>query len=529
MKLRGFGLMAWVAVLGLLGGCASTAPRVAAGAPQDAQFDAAVQQFQQAVAGAERGDAASDKAMHAALDQMRTLASHCAQTPGCDAGRILLAYDGALRQLANSAAVDEGPAGDELGSDNGAGTATGVLTAVPQTQRTVELLKNGKLSDLVATNGPVQASLQRWLTVLRPQLVRAYVDYEYLRHEMWPEYHKAKLPEAVLFGILAKESGGRVHAVSRSGAAGPLQFMPATGARFGLGSINGFDQRFDPTLSARANAQYLDEQLGKLNDNLALVLAAYNGGEGRVGRLVANTPNASFWDPNIYFALSPETREYVPMVLAAAWLFLHPERYNLRFPRIDRAPGYVNLATPASLNELAVCLGDDHDALYGWFRTLRNLNPQLMPSDIQPLGTRINLPKFLEAAYAHSCVSGKWVQLAGQLQAAQLPAPPVQVASDPPPPRHRKAGHYTVRRGDTLSSIVRRIGSQQPSAFRLGLARGATVAAGGMQSALRGLLYLDEEPGIALRTLWIVARKVEQTARSWGVPSPARASRRGTG
>ena len=50
-------------------------------------------------------------------------------------------------------------------------------------------------------------------------------NYQYLRFEMWPEYQKAGLPEAMLFGILAKESGGKVHAVSRSGAAGPLQFM----------------------------------------------------------------------------------------------------------------------------------------------------------------------------------------------------------------------------------------------------------------------------------------------------------------
>ena len=46
--------------------------------------------------------------------------------------------------------------------------------------------------------------------------------------------------------MLAKESGGKVHAVSRSGASGPLQFMYATGSRFGLGTVDGFDQRFDP-------------------------------------------------------------------------------------------------------------------------------------------------------------------------------------------------------------------------------------------------------------------------------------------
>jgi membrane-bound lytic murein transglycosylase D len=319
---------------------------------------------------------------------------------------------------------------------------------LPQAQRTVQLLHGHTLSDLVATNGSVQAALQVWLTRLRPNLIRAYVDYQYLRYQMWPAFHKAGLPEAILFGVLAKESGGRVHAVSRSGAAGPLQFMPATGSRFGLDTINGFDQRFDPTMAAQAAASYFDEQLGKLNDDLALVLAAYNGGEGRVGRLTAGMQDASFWNPDVYFSLSAETREYVPMVLAAAWLFLHPDRYNLRFPKVDGAPGHVDLARAASLNELSVCLGNDDDAHYGWYRTLRNLNPQLDASDVQPEGTRIRLPRFLEGAYQRSCVSGKWVALADQLQNAQLPE---QVAADPPAPNH-----YTVRRGDTLSAISQR-------------------------------------------------------------------------
>jgi len=52
--------------------------------------------------------------------------------------------------------------------------------------------------------------------------------------------------------------------------------------RFGLGSDNGFDLRFDPAASARANAEYINEQLRIFNDNLELTLGAYNGGEGRM-------------------------------------------------------------------------------------------------------------------------------------------------------------------------------------------------------------------------------------------------------
>ena len=450
-----------VAALGLLAGCVQT-PTKGSGSAGDlnglyAQLNQATSQYDQALEQARRGDnAQSQKTLEAALDAMRSASDHCVNTPGCDTQRFLAAYDRSLRLKDGSFLGTEN---DDQALDtedqNAAGADSGVLTTLPQAQRTVQLLHDHKLSDLVATNGTVQAALQVWLTQMRPNLIRAYVDYQYLRYQMEPAFHKAGLPEAILFGLIAKESGGRVHAVSRSGAAGPLQFMPATGSRFGLNTIDGFDQRFDPTMAAQATAAYLNEQLGQLNDNLALVLAAYNGGEGRLGRLVASTPDASFWDPGVYFSLSAETREYVPMVLAAAWLFLHPQRYNLHFPKIDGAPGYVDLVNAASLNELSVCLGDDDGARYGWYRTLRNLNPQMDPSQVQPQGTRVNLPKFLQTAYEQSCTSGKWVALADELQNAQLPTPPVQVtAADPPSPA--KTRHYTVRSGDTLYAIARR-------------------------------------------------------------------------
>lgn len=462
------GRLNWLAgagVVAALAGCAQAPTKTnGAGTTLDAlyaQLNQASTQYDQALQQARQGDAVqSQKTLEAALDAMRSASDRCVNTAGCDAQRFLSAYDRALRLKDGSfpGTDDDGDALVDDDTDNAAADAS-VLTALPQAQRTVQLLHDHKLSDLVASNVTVQAALQVWLTRMRPNLIRAYVDYQYLRSQMQPAFRKAGLPEAILFGLMAKESGGNVHAVSRSGAAGPLQFMPATGSRFGLNTIDGFDQRFDPTMAANATAAYLNEQLGKLNDNLALVLAAYNGGEGRVGRLASSTPDASFWDPDVYFSLSAETREYVPMVLAAAWLFLHPQRYNLHFPRIDGVPGHVDLVKAASLNELSVCLGDDDGSHYGWYRTLRNLNPQMNPTQEQPQGTRVNVPKFLQGAYKQSCTAGKWVALADQLQAAQPPTPPAQVArADPSPSRKTgsAAKHYTIRKGDTLYAIARR-------------------------------------------------------------------------
>jgi len=458
--LRQSGWLVCAGILGLLAGCAQAPTHTGASAAGlnglYAKLDQATVQYDQALEQARRGDnAQSQKTLEAALDAMRSVSDACVNTPGCDTQRFLSAYDRALR-LKDGSFLGTEDDDDTLEDQDQvtAGADSGVLATLPQAQRTVQLLHGHTLSDLVATNGSVQAALQVWLTRLRPNLIRAYVDYQYLRYQMWPAFHQAGLPEAVLFGIMAKESGGNVHAVSRSGAAGPLQFMPATGSRFGLNTIDGFDQRFDPTMASRAAASYLDEQLGELNDDLALVLAAYNGGEGRIGRLADGTRNANFWDPDIYFSLSAETREYVPMVLAAAWLFLHPERYNLTFPHIDGKAATIVLKNPASINELTVCLGNEGNH-NGWFRTLRNLNPALDPQQVEPTGAKLQVPVQLESVYQKNCANGKWPELAAELHSAVVPAPPPASLVRA---KEVKPKGYVVRKGDTLGAIARKVG-----------------------------------------------------------------------
>ncbi|GLQ96584.1 transglycosylase SLT domain-containing protein [Dyella mobilis] len=418
-----------------------------------AQLDQASQGYETALQQTRAGNAqAAQKTLDTALDQLKDASAHCGTTPGCDPQRFFSVFDHLLRLKDGSFIGDETPNEGE-GEDVGAAPVAGQAGAenLPQAQRSVTLLRGHALSELIAMNGPVKAALEMWLTQWRGNLMDAYVNYQYLRQEMWPQYQQQGLPEALLFGIMAKESGGKVHAVSRSGAAGPLQFMYATGLRFGLGDQDGFDTRFDPAESARANAEYMDEQLKVFNDNLELTLAAYNGGEGRMKRLVGEDTSVSFYDPRIYGQVSQETRDYVPAVLAAAWLFLHPDSYNLRFPRVDGQSGSVTLKRATSISELTVCLGSANDMPDGWFRTLRNLNPRLDPQQEQPAGAVLQVPKQLEQAYAVRCVNGPWPILAADLHNAVVPVFP-----DPPPASADPVVHYTVRKGDTLASILRK-------------------------------------------------------------------------
>jgi membrane-bound lytic murein transglycosylase D len=459
-------LAAILAVLALAA-CAQ-APQRAASAVDEARVDAILVDVKSAAELGETGLAAlaagdtdaAARALAGAREAFTAAAGRCATTPGCDLERVLSAQDALVARqtevlvggVADRTRMEDATPGEEANEES----ESPLLSEVPETQRAVALLKGQDLRTLIRVNEPVKAALEEWLTWMRPFLLEAHENYQFMRYRMWPEYERAGLPEALLFGILAKESGAKVHAVSRAGASGPLQFMYYTGRRYGLSVQDGFDQRFDPAAATRANVAYINDHLRIFNNDLELVLGAYNGGEGRMQRL-SDRGAKRFWDPAVFNRLPPETRDYVPMVLAAAWLFLHPEEYNLRFPQVDARPGEITLTRATSLNELAVCLGQQGNER-GWFRTLRNLNPRWESTDRIPAGTRLELPAVAAQAYSRTCVAGPLADLAAQLHAARKPggAPASRVAGGGAPRTH------LVQRGETLSSIARKFGCTNP-------------------------------------------------------------------
>lgn len=455
----------------LLCACAASGPRTSKGSIDDpklnslyaevasvsADFDAALARYRSG----DQGTALT--AMADARDRMQRLAVACADTAGCEPSRVIAAQDGLLErqteELLAPSGRDRPGASEDVPSAVGESGSGSLAATLPESARTVQLLNGRNLRDAIEVNGPVKAALEEWLTWMRPFLLDSYENYQFMRYRMYPAYEETGLPEALLFGIMAKESGGRVHSVSRAGASGPLQFMPATGQRFGLGrGADGFDTRFDPGASARANAAYLNEQFRQLNNDLALVIAAYNGGEGRLGRL-SKGGQRSFWEPAVFNALPDETRNYVPMVLAAAWLFLHAEDYGLEWPRFDARPAQVTLAESKSLNEVAVCLGQDGNPR-GWFRTLRNLNPRWEAEARLPAGTRLEMPETARQAFERHCVSGERRDTARRLADARPATPAVAAAAPSAGGAASGSRVHVVRRGETLHSIARREGCQ---------------------------------------------------------------------
>jgi membrane-bound lytic murein transglycosylase D len=433
------------------------------------RLNASVQRFAQGTELLIAGNPSGTTERDAALDDIRKSADRCATIAACEVSRFIAAYDAMVKSAAPPLPLADKPVADAKTQPERDQTSP-VLNDIPESQRTITLLRGKNLADVITLNEPVKAAINEWLTWLRPNLIEAYENYQYMRFMMWPEYEKAEMPEALLFGIMARESQGKVHAVSRAGAAGPLQFMPATGQRFGLGrrASDGFDTRFDPREATRAQVQYLNEQFNRLNENLELVVAAYNGGEGRLQRL-SSGGQKSLWDPQVFNALPQETQIYVPMVLAAAYLFLHPEKYGLEFPKLDNVPAVLTLKRAASINELAVCMGHAGGSRVGWFRALRNLNPQWDNKRVLPAGTQLEVPAVLVQTYQYDCVQGPLAAAAADLNGARMPVSPPSPARDvmagrtpSSSPSSPLGSVHTVRRGETLYAIAQRHGCSMP-------------------------------------------------------------------
>ena len=404
---------------------------------------------------------------NAALEDMEDAITACSKQKGCAVSQLLTSYKRLLKADADARAT---------GSEDGDGTLvddSGELPTgnVPQAAQAASLLGSDdqRFVKMVQFNPAVQAGIRRWLTDMRVSLIQSHENYQYMRHLMSPSFQRSGLPEALLFGILAKESNGRVHAGSRAGASGPLQFMPATGRRFGLGvDATGFDTRYDPHASADAAAAYLNERYAEFGNNIELWLAAYNGGEGRALRAYQNSGGRNFWDESVYNQFPPETKDYVPMVIAAAWLFLHPKEYGIRWPRVSTRQASIRLAQPASIYELTICLGN-YGSRDGYMRALRNLNPRWEADTTIPAGSSINATTRIAWLYRFNCTGGKRAQLARQLVASNVQSAVVRVGdvsnvapaasaptqpAAPPPPAKPKT--YQVQRGENLTGIARK-------------------------------------------------------------------------
>ncbi len=151
------------------------------------------------------------------------------------------------------------------------------------------------------------------------------------------------LPEDLAY-LAFIESGYNPQAVSRSGAAGCWQFMPFTGRRFGLHCDWWVDERRDPYASSMAAASYLSK-LHDMFGDWSLAIAAYNAGEGKIGRAIAGCGAHNFFELHKRnsslpddLRLKEETLYYVPRFAAMVKIANNFELLGYGPMRFDQTP-----------------------------------------------------------------------------------------------------------------------------------------------------------------------------------------------
>ena len=173
---------------------------------------------------------------------------------------------------------------------------------------------------------------ERWYAS-RPDYIQRMTERssKYLFHIV-EELERRQMPtELALLPFI--ESAFNPQAVSSAKAAGMWQFMPATGRDFALKQNVFRDDRRDVLASTRAALDYLQKLYGMFGD-WHLALAAYNWGEGSVGRAIAKNQRAGL--PTGYNDLNmpAETRLYVPKLQAVKNIVANPQAFSTELPLI---------------------------------------------------------------------------------------------------------------------------------------------------------------------------------------------------
>jgi len=214
------------------------------------------------------------------------------------------------------------------------------------------------------------AEVRRWISYFGEQGKTHFGRWLERKSEVdsliYAELDAAGLPRELIY-LSAIESGFNPRARSSAGAVGPWQFMPGTARHFKLRCDWWVDERQNFAMATRAATVYLSQLYHQFGD-WALVLAAYNTGEGRVERAIRHAGHDNFWD----LRLPAQTKNHIPKFIAAAMVGEHPERFGIQFQeQPDLAFDIVNVTDATDLALIAKCAGVAPEALHA-------LNPGLI-------------------------------------------------------------------------------------------------------------------------------------------------------
>ncbi|MCX7817364.1 MAG: LysM peptidoglycan-binding domain-containing protein [Syntrophales bacterium] len=386
---------------------------------------------------------------------------------------------------------------------------------------------NGIRSEIpLVLNEDVEREIESFLGRERDFFVAAYKRSFLFRPMILKELKKARLPEELSWLPLV-ESGFNVTALSPARALGLWQFIASTGYKYGLERDDWIDERLDPEKATKAAIAYLKELHEMFGDWLT-ALAAYNCGEGRVIRVISSQKINyfdRFWD--LYRQLPYETARYVPRFLATLHIVKNPKQYGIDKELTETpvtTPTYTTVKTnkPMLLKDIANHLNISEEILYFLNPELRykatpnreynlkipeeSLEQFLLAADQIPSWEKpVSLSKKKRLVFVYhkvkkgetlSSVAAKYhtsVKLikihnkktlkSKGVYAGQLLKVPVYSALYSP--RHAKVAavshnetSYTVRKGDTLSSIATRFNTSVSELKRINNIKTDRVVAG---------------------------------------------------
>jgi membrane-bound lytic murein transglycosylase D len=269
------------------------------------------------------------------------------------------------------------------------------------------------------------------------------------------ELRRRGMPQDLLYLALI-ESGFSPRAYSVASASGIWQFIAETGKRYGLEVNAEVDERRDPVKSTHAALDYL-QFLHRRFDSWYLAAAAYNTGENRVGRIMREEfgrekgSDEDFWA--IAHRLPRETRNYVPLMLAAAHIGKEPVKYGLGEIEYQAPLAYDEVWVPGAIGVESIA-----QAAGVPVQEIEDLNTALMRKRT-PEGRAwpVRLPAGTRAQFAAAFPA---IYRAEQLAKAAPREPQRTAAAATVATATAKAAtrQHTVRRGETLGHIATRYG-----------------------------------------------------------------------
>jgi membrane-bound lytic murein transglycosylase D len=225
------------------------------------------------------------------------------------------------------------------------------------------------------------------------------------------------------------ESGFKTNALSKASAKGPWQFMVPTAKDHGLTTNWFIDERSDFEKSTVAAAKYLKMLSTLFDGDWHLVLAAYNGGQGRVQRAMQRSGKEDFWELSATSKFLPkETREYVPLILAAMVVGRNPAQYGFELATAE-ALAYDKVPVPRAIDirRVAEWTGTSVDEIQA-------LNPEL-----RRWTTPVRYPDYLVKVPAGT----------GELFRTRL--------ASATPDDFSALNWHRVKRGETLTTVARKL------------------------------------------------------------------------